>query len=49
MMLKKNKKRIIIKLPSTWIQSGRSTSVKSRLKHNGGKYDAKNAPNPRQF
>ena len=49
MMLKKNKKSIRINLPSTWIQSGRSTSVKSRLKHNGGKYDAKNAPNPRQF
>ena len=33
----------------TWLKSGRSTSVKSRLKHNGGKYDAKNAPNPWQF
>ena len=49
MMLKKIKKRISINLLYTWIQSGRSTSVKSRLKHNEGKYDAKNAPNPRQF
>jgi len=49
MMLKKIKKRISINLPSTWIQSGRSTSVKSRLKQQGGKHDAENAPNPQQF
>ena len=33
----------------TWLKSGRSTSVKSRLKQQGGKHDAENAPNPQQF